>query len=138
MATLATEPSYTPEIGDVVPVKAAELVTYTFAALDSRAWDRDQQKGDQKSDDRGDQKQGDQGRDAEDTQQQSQDSGPSAGERVGQMFEAVGSLVRWLVTTGATDVDALVDFEHPQGYRYEPRATVREGHQAALTFRSAV
>lgn len=47
-----------------------------------------------------------------------------------------GSLVRWLVTTGATDVDALVDFEHPQGYRYDPAATVRDGRLVALTFRS--
>lgn len=47
-----------------------------------------------------------------------------------------GSLVRWLVTTGATDVDALVEFEHPQGYRYDPAATVRDGRLTALTFRS--
>ena len=47
-----------------------------------------------------------------------------------------GSLVRWLVTTGATEVDALTDFEHPQGYRYDPGATVREGHVVSLTFRS--
>ncbi len=47
-----------------------------------------------------------------------------------------GSLVRWLVTTGSTDVDALVDFEHPQGYRYDPAATVRDGRLTALTFRS--
>lgn len=46
-----------------------------------------------------------------------------------------GSLVRWLLTTGATDVDALVDFEHPQGYRYDPAATVREGSLTSLTFR---
>ena len=47
-----------------------------------------------------------------------------------------GSLVRWLVTTGSTDVDALAGFEHPQGYRYDPKATVREGRLVALTFRS--
>lgn len=47
-----------------------------------------------------------------------------------------GSLVRWLVSTGAADVDALVDFEHPQGYRYDPGATVRDGRLVALTFRS--
>jgi cytoplasmic iron level regulating protein YaaA (DUF328/UPF0246 family) len=47
-----------------------------------------------------------------------------------------GSLVRWLVTTGATDVEALVDFEHPQGYRYDPGATVRDGHRSSLTFRA--
>ena len=47
-----------------------------------------------------------------------------------------GSLVRWLVTTGASDVDALVEFDHPQGYRYDPAATVRDGGVTALTFRS--
>jgi hypothetical protein len=46
-----------------------------------------------------------------------------------------GSLVRWLVTTGATDVEALVEFDHPQGYRYDPSATVRDGRLTALTFR---
>ncbi|HWJ96614.1 MAG TPA: peroxide stress protein YaaA [Acidimicrobiales bacterium] len=47
-----------------------------------------------------------------------------------------GSLVRWLVTTGSTDVDALTGFEHPQGYRYDPAATVRDGRLTALTFRA--
>ncbi|WP_421119464.1 YaaA family protein [Aquihabitans daechungensis] len=47
-----------------------------------------------------------------------------------------GSLVRWLVTTGATDIDALAGFEHPQGYQYDPGATVRDGRLVALTFRS--
>lgn len=47
-----------------------------------------------------------------------------------------GSLVRWIVTTGLTDVDALVEFEHPQGYRYDPAATVHDGHRTALTFRA--
>ncbi len=47
-----------------------------------------------------------------------------------------GSLVRWLATTGATDVEALADFEHPQGYRYDPSATVHDGRLVALTFRS--
>lgn len=46
-----------------------------------------------------------------------------------------GSLVRWLVTTGATDTEALVEFEHPQGYRYDPASTVRDGRTTALTFR---
>ena len=48
-----------------------------------------------------------------------------------------GSLVRWLVTTGATDVDALTEFEHPQGYRYDPAATERDGCRTALTFRAS-
>lgn len=47
-----------------------------------------------------------------------------------------GSLVRWLVSTGATSVDALAAFDHPQGYRYEPGATVRDGSHTALTFRA--
>lgn len=48
-----------------------------------------------------------------------------------------GSLVRWLVTTGTTHVDALEAFEHPQGYRYDPASTVRDGRHTALVFRSA-
>jgi cytoplasmic iron level regulating protein YaaA (DUF328/UPF0246 family) len=47
-----------------------------------------------------------------------------------------GSLVRWLVTTGTTDVEALVDFDHPQGFRYDPSATVRDGRLVSLTFRA--
>lgn len=47
-----------------------------------------------------------------------------------------GSLVRWLATTGASGIDALEGFEHPQGYRYEPSATVRTGSHTALTFRA--
>ncbi len=47
-----------------------------------------------------------------------------------------GSLVRWLVTTGATDVDALVEFDHPQGYRYDPAATERDAGVTSLVFRS--
>jgi cytoplasmic iron level regulating protein YaaA (DUF328/UPF0246 family) len=46
-----------------------------------------------------------------------------------------GSLVRWLATTGATDIEALASFEHPQGYRFDPAATVRDGATTALTFR---
>lgn len=48
-----------------------------------------------------------------------------------------GSLVRWLVTTGATDVDALDAFEHPQGYRWDPLATEHDGPLTRLTFRQA-
>lgn len=48
-----------------------------------------------------------------------------------------GSLVRWIVTTGLTDVDALVEFEHPQGYRYDPASTVRQGRVTAVTFRAS-
>ena len=47
-----------------------------------------------------------------------------------------GSLVRWLVTTGATDVDELVDFEHPQGYRFDPASTQRAGRLTSIVFRS--
>lgn len=47
-----------------------------------------------------------------------------------------GSLVRWLVTTGCTDVEALVEFEHPQGYRYDPAATERSGALTSLVFRA--
>jgi hypothetical protein len=47
-----------------------------------------------------------------------------------------GSLVRWLAETGTTDVDALEAFQHPQGYRYDPASTVREGTLTSLTFRS--
>ena len=47
-----------------------------------------------------------------------------------------GSLVRWLAETGSTDLDDLAAFEHPQGYRYEPAATVVDGTHHALIFRA--
>ncbi len=34
-----------------------------------------------------------------------------------------GSLVRWLLATQPSDVEALRAFEHPLGYRYDPAAT---------------
>lgn len=43
-----------------------------------------------------------------------------------------GALVRWLVQRGTAGVDALVGFDHPQGYRYEPAARVVEGAHVAL------
>ena len=47
-----------------------------------------------------------------------------------------GSLVRWLVTTGAASVDDLASFDHPLGYRFDPAATVRDGRLTAVTFRA--
>ena len=56
-----------------------------------------QQKGEQKSDDdRKDQKQGEQSRDADDTKTDAQADGQSASERISQMSEAVGSVLRWV------------------------------------------
>lgn len=46
-----------------------------------------------------------------------------------------GSLVRWLATTGASTVDALEAFEHPQGYAWDPAATEHDGSLTRLTFR---
>lgn len=46
-----------------------------------------------------------------------------------------GSLVRWLVTTGASSVDQVADFDHPLGYRFDPEATVADGHHVAIVLR---
>jgi cytoplasmic iron level regulating protein YaaA (DUF328/UPF0246 family) len=46
-----------------------------------------------------------------------------------------GSLVRWLVERGAATVDDLRDFDHPQGYRFDPASTEIDGTHRALTFR---
>lgn len=46
-----------------------------------------------------------------------------------------GSLVRWLATTGATSIDALEAFDHPQGYVWDPLATEHDGTLTRLTFR---
>ncbi|MCB0959735.1 MAG: peroxide stress protein YaaA [Acidimicrobiales bacterium] len=48
-----------------------------------------------------------------------------------------GSLVRWLAETGATEVEALEAFEHPQGYAWDPLATEHDGTTTRLTFRQA-
>jgi cytoplasmic iron level regulating protein YaaA (DUF328/UPF0246 family) len=46
-----------------------------------------------------------------------------------------GSLVRWLAITGAADVAALEDFEHPLGYVLDPASTEADGATTQLTFR---
>ena len=48
-----------------------------------------------------------------------------------------GSLVRWLVVTGATGVEQIADFDHPLGYRLDPSATRRDGHRTELVLRAA-
>jgi cytoplasmic iron level regulating protein YaaA (DUF328/UPF0246 family) len=46
-----------------------------------------------------------------------------------------GALVRWLATGAGADLDELASFDHPQGYRYEPAATVVEGSHVAIELR---
>jgi len=46
-----------------------------------------------------------------------------------------GSLVRWLAETGASSVDALEGFDHPQGYVWDPLATVQDDTVTRLVFR---
>jgi cytoplasmic iron level regulating protein YaaA (DUF328/UPF0246 family) len=45
-----------------------------------------------------------------------------------------GSLVRHILTTQLTDVDGLVDFDHPRGYRYRPDLTENEGTLTRVAF----
>jgi cytoplasmic iron level regulating protein YaaA (DUF328/UPF0246 family) len=47
-----------------------------------------------------------------------------------------GSIVRWLAETGATDPRALLDFEHPQGYRLDPAASQLDGPETVLVLRA--
>jgi len=44
-----------------------------------------------------------------------------------------GALVRHVLAHQLTDVDGLADFEHPEGYRYRPDLTVRDGNQIAVS-----
>ncbi len=46
-----------------------------------------------------------------------------------------GSIVRWLLETGATDPRALADFEHPQGYVLDEAASTFGPDVAALIVR---
>jgi cytoplasmic iron level regulating protein YaaA (DUF328/UPF0246 family) len=46
-----------------------------------------------------------------------------------------GSLVRWMAETGATDPAALVDLEHPQGYRLDEAAITTAGPLVSVTLR---
>lgn len=46
-----------------------------------------------------------------------------------------GSLVRWLAAHPRATVEDLAGFDHPQGYRFDPAATVAEGSVRRLTFR---
>jgi hypothetical protein len=45
-------------------------------------------------------------------------------------------LVRWLVSRPGATMEDLTGFEHPQGYRFDPSATVTDGGHSALVFRS--
>lgn len=47
-----------------------------------------------------------------------------------------GSLVRWLLLHPGAGVDDLVGLDHPQGYRYDPASTERQGATTAITFRA--
>jgi cytoplasmic iron level regulating protein YaaA (DUF328/UPF0246 family) len=47
-----------------------------------------------------------------------------------------GSLVRWQVTTDGT-VDDLPAFDHPQGYRFDPAATVADGAHLVVVLRKS-
>ena len=47
-----------------------------------------------------------------------------------------GALVRWLATTGARGIEELAAFEHPQGYRFDPAATHRDGTTTAIVLRA--
>jgi cytoplasmic iron level regulating protein YaaA (DUF328/UPF0246 family) len=44
-----------------------------------------------------------------------------------------GALVRHVVATQLTDVDGLVEFEHPEGYTYRPELTERDGDRVEAT-----
>ena len=46
-----------------------------------------------------------------------------------------GSLVRWLAGVGAVGPEALADFDHPQGYRYDPDGSVVTAHRAEVVLR---
>ena len=48
-----------------------------------------------------------------------------------------GALVRWLVTTGTADPRALADFEHPQGYRFDPGSSDLRRDGGAIVLRRA-
>jgi cytoplasmic iron level regulating protein YaaA (DUF328/UPF0246 family) len=48
-----------------------------------------------------------------------------------------GSLVRWLLTAQPPGPEALTDFEHPLGYRFDPAASTLEGPLAAVVLRQA-
>jgi hypothetical protein len=48
-----------------------------------------------------------------------------------------GSLVRWLVTTGHTDPEALADFDHPQGYRFDVATSDLSVEPALVVFRQS-
>jgi cytoplasmic iron level regulating protein YaaA (DUF328/UPF0246 family) len=44
-----------------------------------------------------------------------------------------GALVRYVVATQSTDVEALAEFDHPEGYTYRPELTVRDGERIEAT-----
>lgn len=44
-----------------------------------------------------------------------------------------GALVRHVLANQLDDVNGLADFEHPEGYRYRPGLTVRDGNQIAVS-----
>lgn len=46
-----------------------------------------------------------------------------------------GSIVRWLAETGATDPAALVELDHPQGYAFDPDASVLTRRRAEVVLR---
>lgn len=46
-----------------------------------------------------------------------------------------GSIVRWLAETGEADPMALADFDHPQGYRFDPDASDLGDRRLALVLR---
>jgi cytoplasmic iron level regulating protein YaaA (DUF328/UPF0246 family) len=48
-----------------------------------------------------------------------------------------GSLVRWLLTEQPTDPQALEEFRHPLGYRFDERASSLSGPVAAVVLRAA-
>lgn len=47
-----------------------------------------------------------------------------------------GALVRWLASTGASGIDDLVAFDHPQGYVFDPASTERDGTTTAIVLRA--
>ena len=46
-----------------------------------------------------------------------------------------GSIVRWLVEEGFPDPSDLADFDHPQGYRFDPVASELGAHSALVVLR---
>lgn len=46
-----------------------------------------------------------------------------------------GSLVRWLVTRPPQGIEDLAGFDHPQGYRWDPDATVVDDRHATVVLR---